>query len=96
MYFVIHRLYVSLIFVLISICGCYGADYAMRVDVLPPCIENENNSARFGALDVRRLVKNQFQLNGTLIVNRTIIGPLEVSKLLFNYYVFDSIYPSLK
>lgn len=76
-----HRLCIKKTLILfISFIYCSnGVDYGMRIDLLPPCIENENNSARFGVLAVRRLLNNQFKLNGTLIVDRTIDGPLEVS-----------------
>lgn len=58
---------------------CDAAHYELRIDLLPPCLENYNNSARFGPLDVLKLNQNRFKLNGTLIVNETIEGRLEVS-----------------
>lgn len=58
---------------------CCGADFGVRLDLMPPCVENEKNSARFGATELRRVHPNKYQVNGTLIVSRTVTGPLQVS-----------------
>lgn len=71
MFYIFFSIVVSLI--------CDAAHYEMRIDLLSPCRENDNNSARFGPLDVLKLNQNRFKLNGTLIVNETIEGRLEVS-----------------
>lgn len=57
---------------------CTGAEYDMRIDLIPPCSESVNSPAYFGPMNIVRLQMNTFQLNGSLIVNETIGGPLEV------------------
>lgn len=59
-------------------------DFELRIDLMPACATNQNNSARFGALRVIRLPRNRVRLNGTLIVDRTIRGPLKVKCLCSN------------
>lgn len=72
------RLIYFLIPPIICIYYCNGSNIGIRLEVIPPCIENEKNAARFGATQLRRL-HEQYQVNGTLIVDRTITGPLQVS-----------------
>lgn len=69
---------------------CSGFDLGVRLDLMPPCVENEKNSARFGATELLRVHPNKYQVNGTLIVDRTVTGPLQVSRLACNsmYHIY--------
>lgn len=64
------------------------AEYDLRIDWLPPCPENGNNPARLSSMDLIKRYPNKFYLNGSLIVNQTIEGRLEVSifaRIIKNY-----------
>lgn len=56
----------------------HAVEYELRVDLLSPCPENQNNSVRFGALNLQRLPQNRLRMNGTVIVDKLIEGPLMV------------------
>lgn len=57
---------------------CNAADYEFRLDMLPPCIENNKNVARVEGIEVVRMNQNRFWTNGTLFVDEIVEGDLEV------------------
>lgn len=62
---------------------CNAADYEFRLDLLPPCIENNKNVARVEGIEMVRMNQNRFRTNGTLFVNETIEGDLQVLQNMF-------------
>lgn len=68
---------------------CSATDYEFRIDLLPPCVENNKNDARLEYLDFSKMTHNRFSTNGTLAVDSVLTDPLRVIVKISNQtYIF--------
>lgn len=79
----------NMIYAIVLILGirriCQATDYEFRIDILPACRENANNLIRLETLDFMRMNHNRFILNGSLVIDELINGPIQVSELAIDF-----------
>lgn len=79
----------NMVYAIVLILGirriCQATDYEFRIDILPACSENANNLIRLESLDFMRMNHNRFILNGSLVIDEAINGPIQVSQLAMDF-----------